>query len=551
MNVADSLVASLQRMGVTHIFGLPGSTEGPLLDALSRVDTPQYVLGLHENIVTAMADGYARESGDLGVVSLHTSVGAGNAISQLMNANADSSPVLAIVGHKDAAIANRDGFCTIEDLPGLLRPFTKWSRQVEIAGLAVEDLERAAGIAMSAPRGPVALVITEDRARAVLARDERGGGTRTRVVSVAQSRPELDSIAQVVKLLEVSQRPLVIAGDGVSSSSAHFELAAFAEATGAVVLQEPRRSAARINFDTEHPNYCGEYVPEHPAVLEADLIIALGARVFVEFEPTPLPELPVGVPFVHVHEDASELGKRYVPDVAMLGSVRATLRSLLDVLGPASSNPEFRTRHRSRHKRILAERRLVEDGQDLTIALASQIIDDVVPEDAIIVDEGIRSSRVLLRHLSVPPSRSYHRNTGGAIGWGLPAAIGASFGQPGRDVVLFVGDGSALMSIQALWTAAQHGCNVTVVVSNNRGYQAVQAAVEKHRDEPLGRPAVGAAIAGPDPDFISLAAGLGVDGVVVTTADELRRSLVSALGSPGPRVIEMRLGPDELVGAAI
>jgi benzoylformate decarboxylase len=549
MNVADDLVAALQQLGVTHVFGLPGSTEGPLLDALSRVDTPRYILGLHENIVTAMADGYARESGRLGVVSLHTSVGSGNAISQLMNSSTDRSPVLAIVGHKDAGIANRDGFCTMEDLPGMFRPFTKWSRQVELAEQAVEDLHRAASIALAAPSGPVALVVTEDRARASVKPGEDDRRSRSDLPLSGGFRPDDASIARAVELIAAARRPVIIAGDGVSSSAAHAELDAFARACSGVVLQEPRRSAARMNIDTTHPSYCGEYDASHPAVIDTDLIIALGARVFVEFEPMPRDELPPGVPFIHVHEDPAELGKRYVPDLALVGTVRATLQALL-AAGPdvARADSDHVRSLRERHEQRVLARRVDPEQNVLTIAAASCVLDELLSDDVILIDEGIRSSRILLQHLSVPATRSYHRNTGGAIGWGLPAAVGASFARPDRPVALFVGDGSALMTIQSLWTAAQHGCDLTVFVSNNLGYQAVQAAVEKHHEGPLDGPAVGAAISGPDPDFVHLAQGFGVPAVAVHTVEELRSAIAASTAVTGPMVIDMRLDAAEHVG---
>ncbi len=551
MTVADAMVASLQRLGVRHVFGLPGSTEGPLLDALSRVGTPEYVLGLHENVVVAMADGYARVSGGLGVVSLHTSVGTGNAVSQIMNADVDRSAVLAIIGHKDAGIANRDGFCTVEDLPGLLRPYTKWSRQVEATALAVEDLQRAAQLATAHPRGPVALVITEDRARA----DFEGSPSPTPSLPIAAGfRPDLGSVEAAVRELDAARRPIIMAGDGVSWTDAGALLEQVASTFACPVLQEPRRSAARINCSTEFTNYCGEYTPSHPAVRDADLVLAVGARVFVEFEPSIISELPDGARFIHIHEDPTELGKRHLPDIGLVGTARETLRELLVVAQDLHLTGErdvgWVSELRAAYGRGTADQRAAADGDSLTIAVASRILDEELADDVVLIDEGIRSSRVLLQQLSVPASRSYHRNTGGAIGWGLPAAVGAAFAAPNRPVALFVGDGSALMTIQALWTAAHHDLRLTVFVSNNRGYQAVQAAVEKHRKDRLSQPAVGAAIGEPEPDFVQLAEGFGVPAVAVDTPTALQAAMRKAEATAGPMVIELRLAESEYVGAS-
>lgn len=549
MNVADAVVASLSRSGVEYVFGLPGSTEGPLLDALSRVERPVYVLALHENVAAAMADGYARVSGRPGIVSLHTSVGTANAVSQIMNADTDRSPVVAIVGHKDRRIANRDGFCTVEDLPGLLRPYTKWSRQVEAASHTVEDLERAVALALSPPRGPVCLVITEERAAAEI------DGTQeiaSPFVPAGGYRPDRESIRLLADMLLASQRPVLVAGDGVSSSGAGAMLERLAARLGIPVVQEPRRSAARLNYSTEHATYCGEFDTSHPLIREADLVVALGGRVFVEFAPRKARPLPAGVRFVHLHDDPREIGKRVVPDLGLVGNVRDTLEDLWGVLDdlhvPERSHDGSVEHWRKAYTAQRETLRRQVDEQRLTIAAASKVIDEELPDDVIIFDEGIRSSRVLLRFLRAWPSREYHRNTGGAIGWGLPAAVGACFAAPRRPVTVFVGDGSALMTIQALWTAARHELDLTVLVSDNHGYQAVQAAVEEHRGAALRRPAVGAAIRSPTPDFVGLAVSFGVPAVAVKSATVLRDELREAKSRPGPRLIALDLDGRDHVG---
>ncbi|MPZ87625.1 MAG: hypothetical protein GEU81_06025 [Nitriliruptorales bacterium] len=552
MTVADAMVRSLQRLGVRHIFGLPGSTEGPLLHALADVDSPAYVLGLHENIAAAMADGYARASGDMSVVSLHTSVGTGNAVSQIMNAFVDRSPVVALIGHKDARLANRDGFCTVEDLSGMLRPFTKWSREVADANLAVEDLERAALIATTRPRGPVALVITEDKARA---RFDRAGDGQPAPgpATVGGYRPDCEGLEAAARALASAQRPLLIAGDGVAWTGASRILEAVAETFGCPILQEPRRSASRMNCSTEHPNFCGEYSPDHPAARDADVILAVGARIFVEFEPVAASELPAGAYFIHIHEDPAELGKRYTPDLGLIGTASdalADLRALAEEMGhrPRKTDDRLMSLRRG-FKRRIEDSRATSPDEHFGVAAVSRILDDELPSDVMVFDEGVRSSRVLLQHLSLPGGRSYHRSTGGAIGWGLPAAIGAQIACPDRRVVLFVGDGSALLTIQALWTAARYEVPVTVLIANNRGYQAVQAAVEKQQGQGARAVAVGAVIDQPAPSFVRLAEGFGVSAVSVGRHEELRLAIKEAGNTPGPSVIELALSGREHVGA--
>lgn len=552
MRVANALVRALQRLGVDHVFGLPGSTEGALLDGLEAPGSPRYILGLHENIVTAMADGYARASGRLGVVSLHTSVGTGNAVSQFINAHTDRSPVLALIGHKDARLTNRDGFCTVEDLPGMLRPHAKWSREVTDAGQAVEDLERAARLATTAPRGPVALVITEDKARASCSRadiDEQ----RPPVQPIGGYRPSREGVVAAARALAAARRPVIIAGDGVAWTGAQELIGSVAQAYRCAILQEPRRSAARMNCSTEHPNFCGEYTPAHPAARDADVVIAVGARIFVEFEPAARSELPEGCFFIHVHEDATELGKRYPPDLGLVGTARESLMELLAAAPQLETPPAAPAGRVADLRAGYLERRgasSVDCGPGLSVATASRMLDRQLPDDVVLFDEGVRSSRVLMEHFSVPSGRAYHRNTGGAIGWGLPAAIGAQIACPQRPVALFVGDGSALLTIQALWTAAHHAVPVTVFVANNRGYQAVQAAVEKHRGGGPAEAAIGAVIDDPPPSFVRLAEGFGVRAVSVQTEEELLQAITTAHAGSGPFLVELELAGERVGSGA-
>ncbi|HWP34245.1 MAG TPA: thiamine pyrophosphate-binding protein, partial [Thermodesulfobacteriota bacterium] len=162
MTGAEAAVRALEAAGVEYLFGLPGSTEAPLLDALAAGAGFRYLLALHESVAVGMADGYGRASGRPGVASLHTSVGTANALGAIYNAWRDASPVVVTAGHKDTRLANRDGFCTVPDLAGLPRAFTKWSGESRAADQIAADLHRALRIAATPPCGPTFLALPEE-----------------------------------------------------------------------------------------------------------------------------------------------------------------------------------------------------------------------------------------------------------------------------------------------------------------------------------------------------------------------------------------------------
>lgn len=549
--VAHAMLETLADAGVEYLFGLPGSTEAPLLAALDDLPRPTYVLGLHENIVVSMADGYARASGRIGAVSLHTSVGTGNAVSQMMNAFVDRSPVLAVIGHKDSRIANRGGFCTVEDLPGMLRSSTNWSRSVQHPEQAVEDVNRAVRYALGVPRGPAALVITEDLAAAGDPGRPAPAWRTAATTAPASFRPATPQLTDLAGRLRRAERPVLVAGDEVARDGAAEALGHLADRLGCVVLGEPRRSAARLGCSTEDPAYAGEYARHHPAVEEADLVVAFGARMLVEFEPPHEPEIPPEAVFVHVHESPRELGKRYEPDLSLVGTAGETIDALLELFDEPAASEAGRARvreQRDRYVRWRAEAPIQSgDEQPLRMDTVATLLDAELPEDCIIVDEAVRASRALLRHFRLPLGRGYHKNTGGAIGWGLPASVGVQLAVGvGRRVVGIVGDGSALMTIQALWTAAHHEVPVLIYILNNRSYHAVQVAVGKHRGSHSGVPdAKGSRITEPDPDFVGLATSLGVEAVRASTPEQLVKSTRAALETRHPTLVEVMLHPNE------
>src|SRR5947209_154531 len=305
----------LKQEGVEFLFGNPGTTELPLMDALAAENELRYVLALQEAAVVAMADGYAQASGKLTAVNLHVTPGLGNGMGMLYDAQKAGAPILVTAGQHD------QGFNVTEpilwaDLPTLARPLVKWSTEVHRLADLPRIVHRAAKTALAPPTGPVFLSLPADilNAEADL---ELSAPTRI----APRLRGDRDAIEAAATLLAEAERPLLIAGDAVAQSRAHAELAELAELLGAPVYAELVPSMA--TFPASHPLFRGTIGRVTPAIRETfeqyDLVFSVGGDLFTLSLPSPVEPIPEGVQVIHLDIDPWELGKNYPPAVAILG----------------------------------------------------------------------------------------------------------------------------------------------------------------------------------------------------------------------------------------
>ena len=543
MKAADYLTNAIEQLDVPYVFGLPGSTEAPFLDNLTENRSFSYILTLHENITVAMADGYARASGKIGIVNLHTTVGTGNGISQMYNAYRDQAPLVILAGHKSTDIYNRDGFCVIDHLPNMARSVTKWSRELTNPEQIVDDFYRAVKISLSSPSGPVFLSLPENLLGSEVKKPLIIDPKHRVVPGLTSPTPE--EITNCSKLLNESKRVVIIAGDNVNTSNAIERLEKVAKKLNAVVLREPRRSLTRFTFSTTHPNYGGEYSSNHPAVLEADCIFAVGCRLFVEFSMPTTAEIRSDIVIIHLHEDPNEIAKLYPVNLGMVGSSNTALEQLLPKLIDRIETHHWVSQYREKYLKSLEMKRTeITSKSKMKVQDVIGLLANVLPPETIIVDEGIRSSRALLSHYPFRYVNTYHTTSGGALGWGLPAAIGVQFAEPNKRVLAFVGDGSALFTIQALWTAAKYKLPTIFMICNNKGYLAVKAAIKEFRKGKVDNveevyPA--ASFGEPEIDFVNLAKGFGVHGEVVRTVEQLDCVIRDALNKIEPILIDVHV----------
>jgi benzoylformate decarboxylase len=543
MNAAQGFVRTLHGAGVDTFFGLPGSTEAPLLEALRADGGIRYVLGLHEGITVAMADGYARATGRVGVAGLHTTVGTMNGMSQVYNAARDGTPLVVTAGHKDRAVLAEDGFCALPDLPSLLRPFTKYSWQSLTPEAVPADLARAIHFALTPPPGPSYLVVPEDLMGQPLP-DGLPPPPKVARLGLAQM-PGAAEVRAAAGMIAQARRPVFVVGTHAAGATA--EVAAAAEAFAAGVLAADLTDLAVLRFPTADPHYLGVYGEQAEALDGCDLVIAVGCRVFFPFSDRARPHLPPGAKLIHVHPDASEIGRLESTEIGLAGDVSAIFRQLtadLEAIGGLSQSAH---RERSAHIGKAADARRDAAAGELaaargtkpaSVAGVSAELGRALTPNAIVVEEAVRGSRLFFRHAAMPPGAEVWRSTGGSLGWGLPAAVGAKLGRPDRPVVLLTGDGSFQFSIQALWTAVEHKLPLVAVIIDNGGYLAVKRSIEGHNQVPHDkRVHPGTEITGID--NVTIARGYGAEAKSVSDPEELGIAVAQALDSRKVTVISV------------
>jgi benzoylformate decarboxylase len=539
----SAFLALLKDEGITHLFGNPGTTELPIMHALKDHPDLTYVMAMQESLVVAMADGFSRASGKLVACNVHVAPGLGNAMGSLFNAKFTGTPMILTAGQQEQGHGLMEPVL-YGPLVQMAEPLVKWA--VEVTRL--EDLprivRRAAKIATTPPTGPVFISLPGDILNAE-AGIELGRSTRvdTRV------KPSDEALQALVARILKAQHPVIITGDEIVKSDALQEAAQLAEALGCPAYQSSTPYGA--SFLSESPSFMGALTRLQKQVRETlapyDLMIVLGAdplRMSVYSEIDPLPD---GLSIVQVGLVDWDLAKNYGAEIAIKADVKETVRALIPAL-KASGGSALESRAKQglaalAPKNWTAKRRMLVD--QISKASDKSPIDadwlslqmvEAMPDNAILVDEGLTSSRQMLALRPHRDRYGYHALASGGIGWGLPASVGVSLANPDRPVVCYSGDGSSMYSIQSLWTAANHKLPLTFIIVNNGGYRIIkQRLLAFHGDDHY----VGMDFIDPPVDFTALAKSLGLEAIKITDPGQLKSALKSAFSRPGAKLIEV------------
>ncbi|HEY6999564.1 MAG TPA: thiamine pyrophosphate-binding protein [Candidatus Binatia bacterium] len=533
--------------GVEYVFGLPGTSGQEFIGTIADQEKIRFILALHETCVVSMADGHARVTGRPQLAQVSTLPGSCNAVGALYDAYRDRSPVIVTSTNVDTRIAGRDSHTEGKDLVEMTKQFTKWSAEVHRADRIPEFLNRAFKVAATSPTGPVYLALPSNLLGESIS-VENPVAERSRVIPRIGADPE--ALEEAAKLLAAAKRPVIVAGSGIAKSGATEELIKFAETVGAPVVMEPRYSF--LSFPTDHPQsfQIAERQPSFnlPVWGEPDLLFAIGCRLIREYRYLPDPVIKDATRCIHIEEDPWEIGKVFPVDVGIIADAQSALRALLEIYPRVAPDANGRNErlalinNAQQQIKVELENRTRQgwDATPINTARLVRTMDRLIEKDALIVNESPTSKDILMANFRFSKGRAYFSNSsGGYLGWGLGAAIGAKLASPRRRVVACLGDGCAMFGLQGLWTLAKYRVPLTVVVFNNRAYMAVKNQFRGSEERVRLAAEMGAEITGPDLNFARLAETFGIYGQRVEQPDAIEPALKRALEQNGPALVDV------------
>ena len=551
MSGIGALLELLASFGVRYLFGNPGTTELPLNDALAAQQRIQYILGLHEIPVMAIADGYAQASQSPGVVNLHACCGLGNAMGMLYNAYREGTPLLITAGQQDRRLMFEEPILW-GTMVEVVRPWTKWAAEV----CRVEDVpsavRRALQTAVTPPTGPVFLSLPLD---VQMATAEGLDLTPPRPAD-PHLRPPIAALQKATHCILTAQNPAIVVGSRLSQADAVPELVAVAELLGAPVFYETPVTFGRCAFPSDHPLAAGPlpfWSPEiRNRLVEFDVILAVGLKLlelYIYHEPARA--IPEHIRLVHIDDSAWELGKNYPLEAPVWGHPKPALAELHAMLDAAMGDAarESAQVRAARHAGAIAQARArlrqqaTSEAQQrpITSLCLMETLARVLPPDVALVEETPVSTRQYLSRVGALPNTSgYFAQRGWSLGWGLNCAIGVRLAWPQRPVLALIGDGAALYGIQGLWTAAHYRIPVCFLICNNAQYRILKncAGVLKLPQAAAGR-FVGLDVIDPQIDYVALARSFGVAGVRICEPDVLADAVAHFLRRNEPVLIDV------------
>ena len=549
----ELLIEQFLADGITYMFGNPGTVEQGFLDSLEEYPDFKYVLTLQETIAVGIADGYARATGDVGLVQLHSGVGLGNGVGMMYQAMRGHAPLVVVAGESGIKYDAMDAQMAA-DLVGIARPVTKWATRVVDPTSLLRVIRKAIKIARTPPMGPVFVALPMDVLDAVI--DETpvpSTRVRTRV------RPDDASLAEAAEMLVAAKRPLVLMGDGVTYSGAQAELDTVAKLLGAPVWGV---NSSEVNMVGANPLYQGTtghmFGPDSQKIThQHDAVLVVGTYVFPEVFPALTDAFAPGTRIVHIDLDAYEIGKNHVADIGLLGDPKESLAALADVLR-AKIDDAGRQRAEARaieigeskaemHAAALEEDFDARDAVPLRMSRFVQELAEQLPSDALVFDEALTNSPAISRYLSELGAGQFFVTRGGSLGVGIPGALGLQVAHPGKTVVGFTGDGGGMYTIQALWTAAHHNIPAKFVVCNNRAYKLLKLNISEYwRELDIQQHTYPHSfeLFPPEIRFDLMAQSMGVASERLEKPGDVAAAIQRMLSHDGPYLIDLILGHD-------
>jgi benzoylformate decarboxylase len=515
LTVKQATFDLLRAFGIRKVFGNPGSTELPFLS--DWPDDIDYVLGLQEASVIGMADGYAQATRNAGFVNLHSAAGVGNALGNVFTAYRNQTPLVITAGQQARSILPLQPFLFAERASEFPRPYVKFAVEPARAEDVPAAIARAYYTAMQPPCGPTFVSVPIDDwtkpAQAIEARSV------TRELG-----PDPDAIRGLAQALAASERPAFVVGPGIDRAQAVDWMVRLAEKTRATVWVSP--FSARCSFPERHPQFAGFLHASPGQLSEAlrahDLAVVIGAPVFT-FHVEGHASIFDGATQLFQITDDPDAAAVTPAGTSIIATMKPALAALIEMAGET--------------KRAVPKGRTLppppKSADPIPPEFLLHSLGVAMPEDAVLVEEAPSHRPTMHKFLPMRGQDSFYTMASGGLGHSLPAAVGIALARPNVRTVCLVGDGSAMYSIQALWTAAQRKLPLTVMVINNEGYGAMRAfsQVMQVRNVPgLDMPGL---------DFAKIAEGMGCMALRVTKSSELADALKRGLAHQGTSLIEV------------
>lgn len=509
----------LRELGMTVIFGNPGSTELPFLR-----DMPsdfKYVLGLHERSAAGMGLGYALGNGNAAFVNLHSIASTGNGLSALVDAWYSHVPLVVTTGQQDRRHILAEPFL-VSRAVDTVKPYVKWACEPSRAEDVPATIARAYYLAMQPPMGPVFISIPMD--------DWTHQCDPVAIREVARNAmPDPSALDKIVLALNSSRNLAIVSGAQIEEDHGWDEVMALAEHLNADVYQQP--IAPRWAFPHSHPLFRGGLLPAQQPLADQlagyDTVVVLGAPVFLYYAYVPGQAIKPGTKLFQITNSPQDASAA-LAGTSIVGNIAAAARYLR-----AQAKPRQRTVVAQRIETLSPE-----SGYPMTPGYLFNVLNKVIPRNAVICEECPSSKGDLERYLKLDQPNSFYSVPNGVLGFGLPAAVGLQLARPGCRVVCPVGDGSIQYSIQALWTAVQLNAEVVFIVLRNGDYSALKSFCDFTK---VGRNAPGMDITGID--IVKIAQGYGMCAQEVDRPEDLEPVLKEAFDSRGPRLISVNVAP--------
>lgn len=527
--IRDVTFDLLRELELTTVFGNPGSTEETFLK-----DFPEdfkYVQALQEASAVGAADGYAQATRKPAIVNVHTSAGLCNAMSNILSAFMNKTPLIITAGNQTREMLLMEPWLTNIEPQNLPRPWVKWSYEPVRAEDVPAAFMRAYAMAMQAPAGPVFLSIPLD--------DWDKPATEEAVVRKISTKiaPDPELIKEFAAILSSAKNPALIYGSSIARGNGWDQAIKLAEKLQAHVFAAP--SSERPPFPETHPLYCGGLPfakgPLSQRLEGYDVAIVIGAPVFRYYPWVEGSYLPDGLKLLHITDDPNESGRAPVGDSLMGDAVLSLeiLEGLVTARSKPSSAPVKQAHGMAPHPAAAAA---PQDGQITALELF-KALREACPENTILMEESPSNIAELHTAWPIDQPDSFYTAASGSLGWNLPASVGVALAEKEKDnprpVLLVIGDGSFQYAIQGLWTAVQHNLPILFVVPCNAQYSILKAfAVLEETPNVPGLDIPGL-------DFVSLAKGYGATGVHAETLEDVKAECLKALKRNGPTVLSV------------